>query len=71
MLAEIYNRFGEEQYYTVELTNAQIGSISHHSGSTDELMAIPPYETLTIHYQSITWTWEPTGASSNDTWQTP
>ena len=57
--------------YTIELTNALITSISQHIGSTDELISIPPRETLTFYYETITWTWEPDDIDASADWPTP
>jgi len=61
----------EEQFYTVELVNARITSISQHHGSTPELLPTPTQETVTLVYDTIVWTWQGSGISAQDDWLTP
>jgi type VI secretion system secreted protein Hcp len=61
----------EEQFYTVELVNARITSISQHHGSTPELLAMPTQETVTLVYDKIIWTWQDGGITAEDDWVTP
>lgn len=61
----------EEQFYTVELVNARVTSISQHHGSTPELLATPTQETVTLVYDTIIWTWQGSGNSAQDDWVTP
>jgi len=61
----------EVQFYTVELVNARIASISQHHGSTPELVAMPTQETVTLMYDKIIWTWQDGGISAEDSWLTP
>jgi len=61
----------EEQFYTVELVNARITSISQHHGSTPELQQTPTQETVTLVYEKIIWTWQDGGITAEDNWVTP
>lgn len=61
----------EEQYYTVELVNARITNISQISGSEGELATKPKYETITLVYDKIIWTWQNGGITAEDDWITP
>lgn len=61
----------EEQFYTVELVNARITSISQHHGSTPELLTTPTQETVTLVYDKIIWTWQDGGIAAEDDWIAP
>lgn len=64
----------EEQYYTVELVNASIASISMKMANNriPELMKLSPYHDTAFTYQKITWTIKkPTNKTASDDWETP
>ena len=60
----------EQHYYTIMLENAYVASISIISPDvlTVEGKARPGIEEVEIIFQTITWTFEPTGASHTDSW---
>lgn len=63
----------EEHFYTITLTGGFIAAIS--AVSNDAIVAgpsAPPMmETVSVVYQTITWTYVSTGATHTDTWQGP
>lgn len=63
----------ETQHYTVELTNANIASISFRllNNRNPELMKYTEYEEVAFTYQKIVWTWKDGGITSQDDWESP
>ena len=63
----------EKQHYTVELTNANIASISFRMANNKhpDLMKFAEYEEVSFTYEKITWTWIKGGIMSSDSWLTP
>ena len=59
-----------EQFFTVEIEQGRIAGIKRTSPDTIDPASAeePPTETVSIVFHSITWTYEPTGASHHDTW---
>ena len=60
------NSGAEEQFYTIKLLNARIVNITQLSGSTGDLLSVPPRETITMIYSKIIWTWEDGGITAED-----
>ena len=60
----------EVQYYTVELTNANIANIAFHmpNSKDPQLMKFMEYEEITFTYQKIEWTWVESGVSASADW---
>ncbi len=60
-----------EHFFTVEFTEGRIASLRRTSPDTmDPASALEaPTEELAFVFGGITWTYEPTGASHNDTWR--
>ena len=56
-----------EHFYTIKLTGGRIAGV--HSESSKDT-GHQPQEELVIVYKTISWTWEPTGATATDDWQT-
>jgi len=50
---------GEEQYWSIQLSNARIIEIHHD---------FPNVETVILTYQTITWTWMPDAITYTDSW---
>jgi type VI secretion system secreted protein Hcp len=63
----------EEQFYSVELSNASIASMDFTvlSNKEPETMRIPEYEKIAFCYQKITWTWHDGGIAAEDDWEAP
>ena len=63
----------EKQHYTVELTNANVASISFRmlNNKNPELMRYAEYEEIAFTYQKIRWTWKDGGISAEDDWESP
>jgi type VI secretion system secreted protein Hcp len=63
----------EQQYFTVELTNAHITEIEFVSADNQDptKAAEVPYESLQLVYQKISWTWVEGGFVAEDNWATP
>jgi type VI secretion system secreted protein Hcp len=61
----------EFQYYTVELVNAKITSISQFNSSDEEFVALRARETISLVYDRIIWTWQDGGITAEDVWTTP
>lgn len=59
----------EQQYYTVELTNARIVGITPTHSSTAEDAATPFYETVSFTFQTVTQTFELDASTAVDSWQ--
>jgi type VI secretion system secreted protein Hcp len=59
---------GQEQHYTVTLTNARITSISFHQPNADQRETIDraEYEDVAIVYESIEWRWNAGGIVAGD-----
>ena len=59
---------GEEQYYTVTLTNARISDVIFHMPNTNnpDLAKYPEYEEIFFTYQKIQWIWTDGGLSAQD-----
>jgi type VI secretion system secreted protein Hcp len=55
----------DTNYYTIELTNAQIAGISNSGSSMGNT------EVVSFTYQKITWIWVDGGIESTDDWETP
>ncbi len=58
----------EQQYYTIDLTNASIASIKLVA---DTETAGNLIEEISLTYQKITWTWQDGGITAEDDWETP
>ena len=60
----------DEHYYTVRLEGGFVSSINSVSPDTldPELATRPATEAVAFVFQTITWTYEPTGASHQDSW---
>ncbi len=54
-----------ENFYTIQLTNAAIASI------TDSGSAYGTTQTISFTYQKITWTWTDGGITAQDDWEAP
>jgi len=63
----------EVQYYTIELTNANISQIDQYmlNNKDPELMKYAPAEKIYFTYQKITWTWKDGGITAEDDWEAP
>ena len=63
----------EQQYFTIELTNARIADIRLISADTQDTTkaAQVPYEEVQFVYQKIVWTWVNGGITAEDTWVGP
>jgi type VI secretion system secreted protein Hcp len=63
----------EEQYYTVELVNANIAGIriEQLNNKYPENMQHELREHVSFTYQKITWTFEDGGVMAEDDWETP
>ncbi|MEJ7734033.1 MAG: type VI secretion system tube protein TssD [Polyangiaceae bacterium] len=63
----------ETNHYDVELTNANIASISFKmlNNKNPELMKYAEYEEIAFTYQKITWTWKDGGITADDDWEAP
>jgi len=57
----------EEHYYTVELDNAHIASITPAYASSD-INLDSDHEVVTFVYENITWTWVLDGSEASDSW---
>jgi len=59
-----------QHYYTILLEGGYVASVSTHSPDVlDPATANrPATEEVTFVFQTITWTYEPTGATAQDTW---
>ena len=60
-----------EHFYTIEFTDGRIDSIVRHSPNAFDPAESknPPLETISFVFGTITWTYEPTGASHHDSWR--
>ena len=56
-----------EMYYTIELVNANIASISSFQSSSSSL----PREHISFVYEKIIWTWTEGGITVEDDWASP
>jgi len=66
------SRSGQEvQFYTVELLNARIVSITPSHSSTADGMADPMREVVSFTFQKIIFTYEDGGITAEDDWTTP
>nr|WP_268987878.1 type VI secretion system tube protein TssD [Xenorhabdus bovienii] len=54
---------GLEKFYSIKLTNATIKNISSHYPNSLSHNDMQPYESITISYDSITWTHHIAGTS--------
>lgn len=63
----------EEQFYTVELTNASIANISQEmlNNKYPENMQHKEMEHVSFCYQKIIWTFEDGGITAEDDWEAP
>ena len=63
----------EVQYYTIELTNANICQIEQFmlNNKDPELTKYAPSEKIFFTYQKITWTWVDGGITAEDDWEAP
>ena len=63
----------EQQYYTIELTNASIASMATKmlNNKHPDLMKYTEYDEIAFTYQKITWTYMDGGITANDDWETP
>jgi len=63
----------EKQHYSVQLTNANISSITFKMANirSPKLARFVEYEELSLTYQKIVWTWHDGGVSAGDDWETP
>lgn len=63
----------EENYFTIQLENAIIISItpSFPTAFLSQNESYRHMETVSFLYERITWTWEPDGIESEDDWRTP
>ena len=63
----------EEQFYTVELFNANLASIDVESlnNKIPENMRLPELITYAFTYEKIIWTWQDGGIMAEDDWQAP
>jgi type VI secretion system secreted protein Hcp len=63
----------EQQYYTVELTNATISDIVFHmlDNRNPDLSKYPEYEEISFTYQKIVWVWTAEGLPVGDDWEAP
>ena len=63
----------EVQYYTIELTNANICQIEQYmlNNKDPELTRYAPSERVYFTYQKITWTWVDGGITAEDDWEAP
>lgn len=63
----------EEQYFTVELANANVAGIRMEmlNNKYPENMAHDTREAISFTYQKITWTWEDGGITADDDWKAP
>jgi type VI secretion system secreted protein Hcp len=62
---------GEQQHYTVRLTNARVVSIRQRMPNTrdPELARHETFEEVSFSYQTITWIWNDGGITHTDTRQ--
>lgn len=63
----------EEQYYSVELVNANVASIQVEqlNNKYPENMRHEVREHVAFTYQKIIWTWQDGGITAEDDWETP
>ena len=63
----------EEQYYTIELVDANIAGIRSEqlNNKYPENMHHEIYEQVSFTYQKIIWTWRDGGITAEDDWETP
>jgi type VI secretion system secreted protein Hcp len=63
----------EVQFYTIELTNANIASMSTTmpNNKHPELMKFAEYDEIALSYQKITWTITDGGITAMDDWEAP
>jgi type VI secretion system secreted protein Hcp len=63
----------EQQYFTIELVNANIASIKLEFLNNDypENVNLPQRERVAFTYQKITWTYQDGGVTAQDDWETP
>jgi type VI secretion system secreted protein Hcp len=63
----------EEHYFTIELEDAIIVSItpSFPTAFLSQNESYRHMETVSFSYRKITWTWEPDGIESEDSWLVP
>jgi type VI secretion system secreted protein Hcp len=65
----------EDQYFTIELTNASISSLDlYHPDTLDGgagSSASPEQEEIGMTYQKIKWTYVSTGSTTEDDWEAP
>jgi type VI secretion system secreted protein Hcp len=64
---------GEQHYYTIDLTNANISGIRSEmlNNKYPENMNHEIREHISFTYMKIAWTWEDGGVSADDSWETP
>jgi type VI secretion system secreted protein Hcp len=60
-----------EQFYTIEFSNGRIASFKAVSPDSIDpaSSAHPPLEEIAILFESISWTFEPGGITSEDSWR--
>lgn len=63
----------EQQFYTIELMNASIASMSTKmlNNKHPDLMKYAEYDEIAFAYQKITWTYMDGGITASDDWETP
>jgi len=63
----------ENQFYTIELTNASLSKYEMimENNKDPETMKFPEYEKIGFVYQKIVWTWTVGGITASDDWETP
>jgi type VI secretion system secreted protein Hcp len=63
----------EVQFYTIELTNANIASMATKmlNNKHPDLMKYAEYDEIAFTYQKITWTITDGGITAMDDWETP
>ncbi len=61
----------EYQHFTIELTNANIASITFTMENIrdPDLVKFAEYEEISFTYQKITWTWNDGGKTAQDDWE--
>ena len=63
----------EQNYYTIDLVNASIASVSMRMANNKhpDLMKFKEYEEVAFVYQKITWTFVKGGITASDDWEAP
>lgn len=63
------NGAGMEHYFSVVLTNGRVVGVNHSTGASTDASE-PVTEEVSLVFHTITWTFEPSGATTQDTWGT-